>query len=223
MLSQWNDKKTVKQALPQWERSLASNADGITFHFGEVRNTWNIMTSNSAQYQINRSQPSKTEINHENYSYQSKATINIAKNSSNSIFTTQSYFHTQSEADAEQVFIKEVLVKPQDKLLASQQRWQQYLEKGMAVANNSRKRSSTQDKVAIKAIETLNGNWRSPAGKLTHDGVTPSVTARWFNGVWAWDSWKHAYAMEHFNSDIAKENIRAMFACQVTADDTLRP
>ncbi len=223
LLSKWDDKRTVKEALPQWHRSLTSNANKVVFHFSEVRNTWNIMTSKSAQYQISRSLPSQTSINQAQHNYQSTANITLAKNSTNSIFTTQSYFHSQSEADAEQAFIKEALVKPQAKILASQQRWQQYLKKGMAVANNSRKRSSAQDKVAIKAMETLNGNWRSPAGQLTHDGVTPSVTARWFNGVWAWDSWKHAYAMAHFNSDIAKENIRAMFTYQVQADDAIRP
>ncbi|WP_019026396.1 alpha-glucosidase [Colwellia piezophila] len=223
LLSQWDDKKTVKQALPQWQRSLTANENGLTFHFSEVRNTWNIMTSKSAQYQISRSLATKTTIKQEQHSYQSTATINIAKNSSTSIFSTQSYFHNQTEADDEQVFIKAALEKPQRKILASKQRWQQYLDKAMDVGKNNGKRSPAQDKVAIKAVETLNGNWRSPAGNLTHAGVTPSVTARWFNGIWAWDSWKHAYAMAHFNADIAKENIRAMFAYQIQANDALRP
>ncbi|XNM76674.1 hypothetical protein ACLK19_20580 [Escherichia coli] len=41
--------------------------------------------------------------------------------------------------------------------------------------------------------------------------VTPSVTGRWFSGnqTWPWDTWKQAFAMAHFNPDIAKENIRA--------------
>ncbi|PKG86239.1 alpha-glucosidase [Colwellia sp. 75C3] len=219
LLEKWDDKKTVKQALPQWHRSLTANTNGIIFHFSEVRNTWNILTSKSAQYQISRSLPAKTTINQQQHNYQSTATISIAKNDSTSIYSTQSYFHNQAEADAEQDFIQKALVKPQVKILATKRRWQQYLDKGMAVG----KRSPAQNKVAIKAIETLNGNWRSPAGRLTHDGVTPSVTARWFNGVWAWDSWKHAYAMAHFNADIAKENIRAMFAYQIQANDAIRP
>ena len=215
LLSKWDNQKTVKEALPQWKRSLTANANKIVFNFSEVRNTWNIMTSKSAQYQISRSLVTTTTLNQKQHNYQSIAKIHIAKNSSAHIYSTQSYFHNQNEADEEQVFIKEALANPQVQILASKRRWQHYLEKAMAVG----KRSPTQDKVAIKAVETLNGNWRSPAGNLTHDGVTPSVTARWFNGVWAWDSWKHAYAMAHFNSDIAKENIRAMFAYQVEADD----
>jgi len=223
LLSQWDDKQTVQQALPKWQRSLTTNDNSVSFHFGEVRDTWNILTSKSAQYQISRSLPSKTTINQDIHSYRSTAKINITKNGSSSIFTTQSYFHNQSEADAEQAFISKALQSPQGKILATQERWQQYLDKAMAVDKHSNKRTAAQNKVAIKAIETLNGNWRSPAGHLTHDGVTPSVTARWFNGVWAWDSWKHAYAMAHFNSDIAKENIRAMFTYQIQKNDALRP
>ena len=62
----------------------------------------------------------------------------------------------------------------------------------------------------MKAIETLNGNWRSPGGAVKFNTVTPSVTGRWFSGnqTWPWDTWKQAFAMAHFNPDIAKENIR---------------
>jgi hypothetical protein len=33
------------------------------------------------------------------------------------------------------------------------------------------------------------------------------------------DTWKQAYAMAHFNPDIAKENIRAVFSWQIKAND----
>jgi putative isomerase len=219
LLSQWDDNNTVKTALPNWQRRLTADSKGVTFRFSEVRNTWNILTSDSAQYQINRSLPAITTIDQAQLNYQSHAKINVTIASSRSVFTTQSYFHNQREADAQQAFINKALLSPQDKILASKRRWQEYLTKGLTASE----RNQSQHKVAVKAIETLNGNWRSPAGKLLHSGVTPSVTARWFNGVWAWDSWKHAYAMAHFNADIAKDNIRAMFAYQVRADDDIRP
>ena len=78
-------------------------------------------------------------------------------------------------------------------------------------------------KIAVKAIETLNANWRSKAGAITSAMVSPSVTARWFNGAWAWDSWKHAVAMAHFNPIVATANINALFDYQIKADDPLRP
>ncbi len=60
---------------------------------------------------------------------------------------------------------------------------------------------------------------------MKFDSVTPSVTARWFSGnqTWPWDTWKQAYAMAHFNPQVAKDNIRAVFAYQITKDDPVRP
>lgn len=219
LLSKWDDKNTVKAAFPQWHRTLSSNSDSISFHFGAVRSTWNILTSNSAQYQISRSLPTATVLNQKLLSYQSSGEINISKKSSFSIFSTQSYFHNQTETNTEQALIKDALVKPQPYILATESRWQHYLQQGLSVNQHS----EVQNKVAIKAIETLIGNWRSPAGNLLHGGVTPSVTARWFNGLWAWDSWKHAYAMANFNAEVAKDNIRALFDYQIKTDDAIRP
>ncbi|XPE40142.1 hypothetical protein ACNKHK_19955 [Shigella flexneri] len=36
--------------------------------------------------------------------------------------------------------------------------------------------------------------------------MTPSVTGRRFSGnqTWPWDTWKQAFAMAHFNPEIAK-------------------
>ncbi len=60
---------------------------------------------------------------------------------------------------------------------------------------------------------------------VSYDTVTPSVTARWFSGnlTWPWDTWKQAYAMAHFNPDLAMANIRTVFEHQVKTDDVLRP
>ncbi|WP_218570481.1 hypothetical protein, partial [Pseudomonas sp. Kh7] len=43
------------------------------------------------------------------------------------------------------------------------------------------------------------------------------------NNTWPWDTWKHAYAMAHFNPDVAMENIRTVFQFQVKDDDPIRP
>ncbi|MCV3263918.1 hypothetical protein OGZ01_20195 [Vibrio harveyi] len=37
------------------------------------------------------------------------------------------------------------------------------------------------------------------------------------------DTWKQAYAMSHFNPDVAMENIRTVFQYQVKSDDPVRP
>lgn len=60
---------------------------------------------------------------------------------------------------------------------------------------------------------------------MKHNTVTPSVTARWFSGnqTYAWDSWKIAFAMVHFNPEIAKDSIRALFDWQIQPNDPIRP
>jgi len=218
LLSQWDESKSVTQALPKWTRTLSKNQTGITINFGKAREKWHILTSESAQYKISRSIPSVSKITQNNHSYSSESEIKISPKSSFTLFTTQSYFHNEEEAVEEQSFLKAALKTPAFYLKESFLRWDSYLKSGLKTEKNNKE----QQLIALKAIETLIGNWRSAAGSLLHDSVTPSVTARWFNGTWAWDSWKHAYAMARFNPEVAKNNIRAMFDYQVKPDDPIR-
>jgi putative isomerase len=65
-----------------------------------------------------------------------------------------------------------------------------------------------------KLILTLQNNTRIAAEGLKHDGVFPSYHYEWFHGFWAWDSWKHAAAVAHFNPELAKNQMRALFDYQ---------
>jgi len=219
LLSKWDDKKSVEDALPNWSRNITANENGLIINFGKVRSTWNVLTSDSSQYKIMRSIPSTTQVSQINHNYVSTSNVNIEANNSLKLLTTQSYFHNKMEANKEKRLISDALSTPKKYILATKTRWQEYLDKGVNVNGKTDK----QKLVAIKSIETLIGNWRSAAGNLLHDSVTPSVTARWFNGTWAWDSWKHAYAMSRFNPITAKNNIRAMFDYQVKDNDKIRP
>lgn len=68
--------------------------------------------------------------------------------------------------------------------------------------------------LADKCIFTLLNNRQVPIGGLMHEGIFPSYSYKDFNGFWAWDSWKHAYALAEINSELAKNSIRAMFHYQ---------
>jgi putative isomerase len=68
--------------------------------------------------------------------------------------------------------------------------------------------------LAEKCIFTLLNNRQGPEGGLKHEGIYPSYTG--FTGFWAWDSWKQAYALAGIASELAKNNIRAMFDYQDT-------
>lgn len=76
-----------------------------------------------------------------------------------------------------------------------------------------------QNEIGIRIIQkvqlTLQNNWRIPAGEIKHSGLFPSYHYKWFHGMWAWDSWKHAAALAHYKPDLAKDQIRVMYDYQM--------
>ncbi|WP_445722582.1 MGH1-like glycoside hydrolase domain-containing protein [Flavobacterium sp.] len=69
-------------------------------------------------------------------------------------------------------------------------------------------------KLVSKTLLTLQNNTRIAAEGLQHEGLFPSYHYEWFNGFWAWDSWKHAVALARYDSALAKNQVRAMFDYQ---------
>lgn len=122
LLSQWDDNQTVKMALPDWSVNMTSHEYRLTINFDEIRATWDILSSDSAQYQINRSLTSSTQIEPSRQSYSSTTNINVAPQSNIELFTTHSYFHNKVEANNEQALIADALSKPDKYLLASKKR-----------------------------------------------------------------------------------------------------
>lgn len=215
LLDNWKPKQSVAAAYPNWQRKLTPTKTGVEISFGKVRSTWNMMLSGGSQLLIGRSLANKTSTSAD-LSYLSKAEINLAGYQSKSIYTSISYVHNEAEAKQFRAKIPQYMAQAETYKAQHKQRWQQYLKPSSSF-------SREQKALAQKSVETLIGNWRSAAGALQHDGVSPSVTARWFNGFWAWDSWKHAYAMAHFAPEVAKQNILSMFDYQVAEGDTVRP
>ena len=206
---------TIEQAFPDYTRQLLPTRDGLRVTFGRVRAASQLMTSGESEYQIHKSLPQQTTVN--GHRFIAKATIS----GSTTFYTTYSHLLTAAEVQQEQSKIASILADPQRYMSASAQRWENYLDQGLSNPHATQ----AQARVAVKAIETLNANWRGAAGAMKFDSVTPSVTGRWFSGnqTWPWDTWKQAYAMAHFNPNVAKDNIRAVFAFQIQPDDPLRP
>lgn len=96
---------------------------------------------------------------------------------------------------------------------ANRERWNGYL-RAVDAAHLDGVPDDIARRVALKAVETLIGNWRAARGDLQHDGVIPSYSVDYFNGFWAWDSWKHAAALAHFAPALARDQVRAMFDYQ---------
>ncbi|QGU14190.1 alpha-glucosidase [Leclercia sp. 119287] len=207
--------KTIDGVYPDYQRRLVPTRDGLKVTFGKVRSTWDLLTSGSSEYQVHKSIPVDTTV--DGHRFTSRAHIT----GSTTLYTTYSHLLNADEVKREQMPIRDILARPAAYMTASQQRWEGYLQKGLTNPNAT----PEQTRVAVKAIETLNGNWRSPGGAVRYNTVTPSVTGRWFSGnqTWPWDTWKQAFAMSHFNPEIAKENIRAVFSWQIKPDDPVRP
>ncbi len=123
----------------------------------------------------------QTEINGNRFT--SKAHIN----GSTTLLITYSHLLTSQEVSKEQMQIRDILARPAfyHRLAATLGR---VSEEGLMNPDAT----PEQTRVAVKAIETLNGNWRSPGGAVKFNTVTPSVTGRWFSGnqTWPWDTWK---------------------------------
>src|SRR5699024_562884 len=103
----------------------------------------------------------------------------------------------------------------------NEKRWQGYLD----IAFESEKVEDYpeyQDAV-VKSIETLTTNWKSHAGSIKHEGIVPSMSYKDFLGIWSWDTWKAASAVEDFNPELAENSIRSMFDYQIESDDDVRP
>lgn len=86
----------------------------------------------------------------------------------------------------------------------------------LALTNNLKPifKDSIYEQVLAKAHLTLQNNWRIAAGELKHEGLFPSYHYEWFHGFWAWDSWKHAVGLSYYNTNLAKNQLRAMFDFQ---------
>lgn len=89
------------------------------------------------------------------------------------------------------------------------------------LAGNSKYLSDNKyRKVLVKAMMTLNSNYRTPAGDILTGGSNPSYNG-FINGIWSWDSWKIASGNVFFNEDIAKNDIITLFDYQ--ADNGMVP
>lgn len=63
-----------------------------------------------------------------------------------------------------------------------------------------------------KSIKTMYHNYLAPIARIRYEGIVPSPTT--FNGLWSWDSWKHAVAMAYIDKDLAENSIRGLYDYQ---------
>ncbi|MBL8968869.1 MAG: hypothetical protein JNG85_17835 [Spirochaetaceae bacterium] len=133
---------------------------------------------------------------------------NLAAGETARFAVTVSYLPRGEDGTEESALAKAASACVEDSFAENEARWNGYVAKAAALGPE-RYRG-----IAVKCVQVLLGNWKSPLGALRHSGLVPSTGVRYFNGFWAWDSWKHAAALAAFEPELAKEQVRAMFEFQ---------
>lgn len=199
---------------------IETKEKGINVRFKGVREKWNYLTTNQFLYQI-IFKDTDYNINNDStkYSINKNSKVNLNKNEVFSIYSAHTFVFNQDEIKNETSIINAFFQNPEKYKNKNEKRWDNYLK---SYLNNIQNDSLIRN-LAIKSLLTLNGNRRNPAGLLKHQGVVPSTYYKWFNGFWAWDSWKHSVATVYFDPKLAKDNIRALFDYQINKNNKHRP
>lgn len=114
------------------------------------------------------------------------------------------------EADKEYVAIKSI---PFDQCFAENaQRWNQGLQRILSADSPYMKENAYRN-IAVKALMTLNSNWRTPAGDIFHGCSFPSYTG-FIGGCWSWDAWQIASGNVYYNPEGAKSEMLSLFDYQ---------
>ena len=145
-----------------------------------------------------------------------------------SLYVTEVKNHTLAPAATYQTYYTQTLGYSEDEVKREHQalkgldvdacfaqneaRWNQQLASLLNQTDNKYTRDNKYRKVIVKAMMTLNSNWRSAAGDLLHAGSYPSYNG--FFGFWSWDSWKIASANALYNPEMAKDEMRTLFDYQ---------
>jgi putative isomerase len=205
--------------LKNCKQSLEKTQNGVKVLFSDIVDNTAFFSTKETVFEIRYSIEVNTIIDLNTYKSISKDNINIKANKSSSIYSTHSYTFTKKEYENEQLIIDDILLNPKLHFGKNNNRWNLYIK----TIEDKKNVPIKYKNATVKCINTLMTNYRSSAGALKHGGIIPSISYHYFNGLWAWDSFKQAVAVAKFDSSIAKENIKALFDYQIKEDDKLRP
>ncbi|AIF42982.1 trehalase family glycosidase [Virgibacillus sp. SK37] len=201
--------------------SVQKDENAIQVNFSEVREQWNYFATDEVKYYISHDQKVSTDINGLTYTSTLENPVSIKPGEKFETYTTESYTFTENEFSEEKKKLSNYMNEQEDYFKENNQRWQGYLDK--TFTGDKVKDFPEYQNAAVKSIETLMTNWQSPAGAIKHDGIVPSMSYKWFMGMWSWDSWKADVALAEFNPELAKNNMRALFDYRIKANDDVRP
>ncbi|MDH6136689.1 putative isomerase [Kitasatospora sp. MAA4] len=197
--------------------ALGATGTGVAVDFARVREVWDFLTDGTERFEITHASAVRTTVDGDSYRTVLSAPLTLAPGRARSLDWVESYTFTAAERTREAATVDRALTAPDEVRAANAARWHGYLDGATEGVPADRRRT------AVKCVQTLVTNWRSPAGRIRHDAVTPSLSNKWFNGVWAWDTWKQAVGTARFAPELAAAQIRAMFDHQIQPDSPTRP
>ncbi|MFH8586531.1 MGH1-like glycoside hydrolase domain-containing protein [Streptomyces celluloflavus] len=197
---------------------LRGTTVGVRVDFAKVRETWEYMTDGTERFEIVHKNQVRTTVDGDMYRSEALSPITLHPGRSYTFDWAESFTFTEAERRREAPEVQAALARPEATSAAADKRWERYVKAATHGVPDHQRRT------AVKAVETLIGNWRSAAGRIKHDGISPSISYKGFTGgLWAWDTWKQAVGTVKFEPELAKSQIRAMFDYQIKPDSTVRP
>ncbi|RXM46980.1 trehalase family glycosidase [Flavobacterium sp. YO12] len=150
------------------------------------------------------------EITKEGYKAQTEK-LTLKPNETKDIVVSQTYIFPQYSWQKE----KETIAKTTfNTLLNNTQKEKENLLVQLIAKKKAIYKDNIYSDLIAKLELTLQNNTRIAAEGLKHGGLFPSYNYEWFHGFWAWDSWKHAAAVANYDTELAKNQMRALFDYQ---------
>ncbi len=147
----------------------------------------------------------------DNLQYKAKSSFNLKPNETQEIIIALTFIFPEYSWEEEQ---KQIASINFDSVLEMRKREKELQLQSILKNQKPQFKDKKYAEVLAKAHLTLQNNWRIAAGELKHDGLFPSYHYKWFNGFWSWDSWKHAVGLSYYDTNLAKNQMRAMFDFQ---------
>ncbi len=199
--------------------NLSASPKGVEIGFNGIHETWNYYSEPAWKFSIRMAEEVKTKVDGNNFQMIWPETIELQPGAHYQVTQLQSFTFTPEEKANADAAATAVLADVNGVHQQNREHWQAMKNKLTAKVGSDQVALQT----AMKALMTLNTNRRAPAGRILTEGVVPSTFYKWFNGVWAWDSWKHSAGLAPYMPEVAKNNIRSMFDYQVAVNDSERP
>ncbi|MFD9074175.1 MGH1-like glycoside hydrolase domain-containing protein [Streptomyces lasiicapitis] len=219
LAADWTGTLLRPEAPPQRDApALTATPRGVAVGFARVREKWDYLTDGTERFEVTHRAPVRTTVTGDTYRSELAAPLSLAPGAARTLDWAESYTFTPAERAREAASVRRVLARPAATAASGDARWRGY------VAGVTRGVPADRRRLAVKSLETLVTNWRSAAGRIRHDAISPSLSYKWFaGGVWAWDTWKQAVGTARFAPRLAQSQIRAMFDHQIRPTSVTRP